>query len=185
MEGMNKPLTGNILHFGRDTNDKLARAVTYEVDINECWNITSHSLDKDGYGALKREIDGRVYRRAHRVSYAYFKGHVGENLSILHSCNNPSCINPDHLREGDHSMNMKDRLASGNYYENMHGTVKLNRELVLKIDSLLLSGATRKEASLETGVNISTVADIAMGKTWIHVTGKPKYRPKNKEKEGE
>lgn len=69
--------------------------------------------DKDGYG--KTWWQGR-HARAHRVAYCK---HHGLNLSdidermVLHSCDNPSCCNPEHLRPGTNSDNMRDRTARG------------------------------------------------------------------------
>ena len=58
-----------------------------------CWNWKA-SIIKDGYGQFK--FEGKM-EDAHRVSYKVFIGPIPENLHVLHKCDNPSCINPDHL----------------------------------------------------------------------------------------
>lgn len=64
-----------------------------------CW-LWLHAVDKDGYGKHNGE-------RAHRYSYRLYKNDPGL-LHVLHICDNPYCVNPDHLFLGTHSDNMKD-----------------------------------------------------------------------------
>lgn len=66
--------------------------------------------DKDGYGILNWE-DKML--RAHRVSYELHKGAIPEGHSVMHSCDNPCCINPEHLTTGTHSENMADMVRKG------------------------------------------------------------------------
>jgi len=51
-------------------------------------------------------------RRTHRVSWIIANGRNPE-LLILHKCHNPSCINPNHLYEGSHALNMTDMVNAG------------------------------------------------------------------------
>lgn len=167
---INKPRSKNVLYLGRDPDDRSVKHVTYDVTEEGCWNINSHHLDKDGYGCLRRVVNGVTHRRAHRVVYAFEVRAIEDGMLILHNCHNPSCINPEHLREGTHEDNMQDRLEVGNYYGENHGTAKLNKELVLEIDTLLKNGKTNMEISLLLNVNKYTVADIKRGRTWAHTT---------------
>jgi len=66
--------------------------------------------DVKGYGAFG--FDGKV-QKAHRVAYMLTHGPIPDGGHILHSCDNPSCVNPDHLRVGTHTENMRDKLARG------------------------------------------------------------------------
>ena len=76
-----------------------------------CWGWIG-SRQHNGYGYL--HFGGKTKRkplRAHRVSWALHFGEVPEGLSVLHQCDNPSCVRPDHLFLGDRSANMQDCAA--------------------------------------------------------------------------
>jgi|JI9StandDraft_1071089.scaffolds.fasta_scaffold336360_1 hypothetical protein len=54
-----------------------------------------HDFVTGGYG---RSCVGRTKVLAHRLSYVLYNGEIGEGLTIDHKCNQPSCINPNHLQ---------------------------------------------------------------------------------------
>lgn len=74
-----------------------------------CWEWTGHKYS-NGYGVLK--VFGRDVS-AHRYSYELHKGPIPAGMFVLHSCDNKSCINPDHLRVGTHQENMDEAHARG------------------------------------------------------------------------
>lgn len=84
-----------------------------------CWIFTG-GKDKDGYGqvhASKVAKDLGV-TRAHQLAYAAWKGEITKGLFVCHTCDNPSCCNPDHLflgtaLENNQDMWSKDRWVSG------------------------------------------------------------------------
>jgi len=69
----------------------------------ECWLWTA-CLDDKGYGMFKL---GGWMQKAHRVSWVFANGDT-HGLGVLHRCDTPACVNPDHLFLGTHSDNMKD-----------------------------------------------------------------------------
>jgi hypothetical protein len=79
-----------------------------KVAPNGCWEWQLFR-DKDGYGRLK--VKQRM-KRAHRVSFELSVGST-KNLSVLHRCDNPPCVNPDHLFLGSMKDNMQDKLKKG------------------------------------------------------------------------
>ena len=91
-----------------------------------CW-LWIAGQSSAGYGYFRYE--GRN-QTAHRVSHLLFKGFIEEGLDACHSCDNPSCVNPDHLFKGTRSDNMKDCVAKGRF-ENAKvvssGNMKRNR----------------------------------------------------------
>ena len=80
---------------------------------DECWNWIG-MVDGCGYGMMK--IKQRGYR-THRIAYELTYGDIPEGLCILHSCDNPACCNPKHLRIGTHKDNMKDMLDKGRRFK--------------------------------------------------------------------
>lgn len=54
--------------------------------------------------------------RAHRLMYKLIKGQIPAGMVVMHSCDNPPCINPDHLKLGTHLENMAECRAKGRYY---------------------------------------------------------------------
>lgn len=87
----------------------------YKLDEKTgCWLWTG-SVDKDGYGRMRGSDHGVVWsERAPRASYREFKGPIENGLMVLHTCNTPACINPEHLYLGDSKQNGADMVAAGN-----------------------------------------------------------------------
>src|SRR3990172_2420122 len=83
-----------------------------DKDNGECW-IWIGAIGTSGYGSFM--LNGRN-TRAHRVAYLLFCGEISKlegsdcrGTCVIHSCDNPLCVNPDHLRLGTHVDNMRDK----------------------------------------------------------------------------
>ena len=74
-----------------------------------CW-LWMGALTRGGYGHLRY---GKAMRRAHIVAYMEHVGEVREGDFVLHSCDNPACVNPDHLFLGDDQANRSDMARKG------------------------------------------------------------------------
>lgn len=74
----------------------------------ECWVWTA-STNPDGYGNLNHGKENR----AHRVSWKIHNGPIPPDLQVLHRCDNPPCVRPDHLWLGTHADNMRDMGIKG------------------------------------------------------------------------
>lgn len=74
-----------------------------------CWLWTAATTPR-GYGVFHAG-QGRGASRAHRIAYELTMGPVPDGLLVLHRCDNPSCVNPDHLYVGTHRDNADDREA--------------------------------------------------------------------------
>lgn len=89
----------------------LAEKVDNYVPVPECgcW-LWMGCVDRDGYGRMRGLVDGVVwFMFAHRASFIVHKGNIPNRLHVLHRCDVPSCINPDHLYAGTHQQNMQDK----------------------------------------------------------------------------
>lgn len=77
-----------------------------------CWEWTAYR-DREGYG---RVTVNRQQRPAYRVAYQLFVGPVPSDMLVLHSCDNPPCVNPEHLRLGSPRDNIQDAIDRGRYF---------------------------------------------------------------------
>jgi hypothetical protein len=84
---------------------------------DDCWLWTASKL-KSGYGLLGSDYRGEE-RLAHRISWALASGEdVPKHICVLHSCDNPSCVNPKHLWLGTHADNTADKVRKGRQRSN-------------------------------------------------------------------
>lgn len=143
--------------------------MTYPEPMSGCWLWGGHT-DKDGYGTIYHKTnDG--FRRAHRYSYFLYKSEHPKEHCVLHTCDNPICVNPDHLFLGTNQQNTADRHSKNrNAKGAKHGMATLNDSQVLQILTLY---ATNKygRCKLERMFNVSSHAIycIVVGKTWKHI----------------
>jgi hypothetical protein len=118
-----------------------------------------------GYGRATVPGRGSVY--AHRLAYELFKGPIPAALDCLHHCDNPSCVNPDHLFLGTQDDNLKDAAAKGRIKRgNDHYNAKLTEAAVRRIRSLRESGAPATPLCEQYGISLQTVWRIVHRKTW-------------------
>lgn len=113
---------------------------------------------------------------AHRVSYETFKGPIPKGLHVLHKCDVPSCVNPDHLFLGTPLDNMIDKVRKGRWKGGHLGlTGESNgRSKITKDDAISIFNDNRlhTEIAKEYGISSNQVSLIKMKKSWrqIHVT---------------
>lgn len=79
---------------------------------DNCWIWTS-SKTNSGYGLFSRGLYGTKKVYAHRLSWEIHNGSLPGKLFVCHKCDNPPCINPEHLFLGTNSDNIRDCFAKG------------------------------------------------------------------------
>lgn len=131
-------------------------------DGDACWNWRA-SKCKKGYGWSTYAGAGRTrVGRAHRFSFALANGRHPV-LSVLHSCDNPSCVNPLHLREGTAADNSDDASRRGRF------RTILDAETVRSMRELYAGGASVASIARGVGRPWNTVKKALSGLTWKHV----------------
>ena len=133
---------------------------------DECWEWTSTRHHRDGYGQFK--LNGKQ-RRAHRVACLLDNGEDPGDSYVLHTCDNPPCVNSNHLYLGTQSENIQDSYERGRK-EPMSGeaspSAKLTYQQVAEIKDRLGGEHTHAELASEYGVAESTVSMISSGENW-------------------
>lgn len=119
----------------------------FYVDSNGCW-VHRNKPNEDGYIRLKY-ASSHCYM-AHRLSYALYREPIYNNLSVLHSCDNPPCINPSHLFLGTQEDNMKDSGKKGR--GRPRGTPQLSEDELGILKILRERGLTQKQVAEILGV---------------------------------
>lgn len=121
-----------------------------------------------GYGWFN--FNGKMVS-AHRAALQIKLGRqIKEGLVCAHLCNNPSCVNPNHLEEQTADENQAYKVASGNSLKGEKSkTAKLTEEKVLLIRTLLEAEAPNRWIARQFGVREAAIRDIRNSKTWRHV----------------
>lgn len=95
----------------------------YEISLSGCWNWI-WKKDKDGYGLFHARPN---HQKAHRFSYELHKGSIPPNMLVCHTCDNPSCVNPEHLWVGTVLDNNRDKENKGRGFSHYRGKTHCKR----------------------------------------------------------
>ncbi len=144
--------------------DKLFWAkITFE---NDCWRWTG-AVDGDGYGKAWA-FTPRRHVRAHRLSWEIHRGPVPKGLCVLHHCDRPECVRPDHLFLGTQADNIADKVSKCRQSTGeQSGRSKLSREDVREIRAAYSAGGvTMARLGRRYAVGATNICHIVNRLTW-------------------
>lgn len=131
-----------------------------------CWEWNGAKGGRDKRPTLKMK-NHTVY--AHRVSWELNVGPIPYGMQVLHTCDNPSCVNPKHLFLGSQLDNIADMVCKNRHQRGEEKPrAKLTNAQALKIRS---SVGTLHSIAVIYGISKETVRKIKIRKRWKHVHG--------------
>lgn len=133
----------------------------HNPEIGNCWQWTG-TVCHDGYGVFA--VRHHIQRRSHRIAFAVTRGSEATKL-VLHHCDNPLCVRPDHLRDGTVKQNSEDakkrgRLATGD----RNGTRKFPERLKRGADNWQSKLTDAQVIEIRTRYATCTIGQVALGK---------------------
>jgi transcriptional regulator with XRE-family HTH domain len=149
------------------------RMIEWMVTDTECWECTSHSRSESGYPqACRAGVSNGNNTAISRIMYTYFKESIKDGLLIRHKCDNPACINPDHLETGTALDNARDRQERGRSANGTkHPNSVLTEDEVRDIKHMFHDGARNVDVERKyKKVSRTTISRIKNGSMWGHIT---------------
>ena len=156
----------------RKPKDLKERFMSKIIKCGECW-IWKGKKDKDRYGQFYLKTNGKEKGiRPHRFSYMLYKGQIESGLLVCHSCDNPACVNPDHLFLGTQKDNIQDALKK----KRMLGpkgekqwNAKFKDQDIRNIRKMKNEGYNGNQIAKMYQVERRVIYDILKNITWKHV----------------
>jgi hypothetical protein len=159
---------------------------------NDCWEWNGDK-STPGYGRIYERLGYKKWKAwgAHRVSFILSRGHAPK-FGVCHTCDNRPCVNPNHLFDGDQTVNMQDCKAKGRtrnkpfgrgddhiFRKNPamirrgagHPNSRLTDVVIKDIYAKRMSGKTAKEIAIAMDLKFQTVLGVIEGLAWQHMLG--------------
>lgn len=136
----------------------------------ECWEWTGGQRLPKGYGICSFQGKKTL---AHRASYLVHFGSIPNGLCVCHRCDNPSCVNPNHLFLGTAADNIRDCVQKGRNFMRpgvYHPQAKLTESDVIKLRTCV--GISHSELAKQYGVSRQTIGDAISGRNWKYLKAK-------------
>lgn len=146
---------------GKTVVEKLANKSVLAPNGCRVW---TGPINHWGYGRVA--VDG-VTLKAHRVAWTEAHGQIAAGLCVLHRCDNPPCINVDHLFLGTQGDNARDRVAKGRHARGERaGGAKLS---VAQVRVIRADKRKLRVLAKEYGVAESAISNVRQGRRWAHI----------------
>ena len=161
---------------------------------DDCWIWIGSRLKSGGYGQISAGRRGQPPLRAHCLSWQFSYGEIPRGLCVLHRCDNPPCVNPEHLFLGTRDDNAKDMAAKGRSGAHQHpdrlsrgdgnglrkhpesvlrgsraANAKLNEECIKVIRYMKTKSVSNERLAKVYRISETTVARIVNLQSWAHV----------------
>lgn len=158
--------------------DKNGPIQPHTPELGQCWQWIA-AKDKFGYGVINDYnilTKKKKYKQAHILSAHFHNIKNSEYLIIkencvLHKCDNPSCVNPQHLYIGDKGRNLQDAYDRGRKIKpkgELSGRAKLTEVQVLEIRNKFPT-YTKTQLSKEYNVSLRNIRSIVLRESWTHI----------------
>lgn len=141
------------------------------ADLGPCW-IWTASVDRKNYGRIGKCDGTTKWIAAHRLSYIIHHGPILDGLCVLHKCDNPPCVNPDHLFLGtikDNSLDMYQKGRENVLRGESQPRSKLNNVKVVEIRALHARGITYAELGRRFSMSAGAMWSVCSRRVWRHV----------------
>jgi hypothetical protein len=134
---------------------------------DNCWIWRGYRHQSHHYGTLK-VFKKRTY--AHRYAWELTYGKIPNEMHVLHHCDNPPCVRPNHLFLGTQADNNRDKKQKGRLvFGSKRKLAKLKESDIPIIRELWKRGQSMQQIALVHGVHRNTIQQVLSSKTWKHV----------------
>lgn len=148
------------------TLEQYAEKFWKRVDKSEpsgCWTWQGY-CQRFGHGWL-----GSRFGLAHRFAWKLLRGPLADDVCLLHHCDNPPCVNPDHLYIGDRKDNMRDKVARGRVQKGQDSALARLKDEDVREIRRLKAEKTAGEVGAMFGITASHIFHIWARRAWKHL----------------
>ena len=150
------------------TETEIKKFQLYIKKEDKCWFWT-HSTNRLGYGFFFLRCNTYL---AHRVAFFLHNALDPAEHDVLHTCDTPTCVNPDHLFLGTHLDNMTDMIVKGrdkHEFGEARSSSKLTDDIIRDLRSRLLFWGCVTTWAKEFSVNKTTISKALRKQKWKHI----------------